>query len=240
VQYSTISQAQERVNHYEQRYGGFQPIRVYGHKKSFALSSGRTDYASYLTYEWEKKKIDVRTSPVPMYRVRKTVGHALHESCPEVGMKEAEADALLQLLGCYADMSLSARVAGGVRTVNVVSTSFHVVTKETWDAFWPVFRDANGLTPAEGTRDRTHNPFVAAEPHRLPDGRWQASWRGWKVLDYDADILHDQRGGFESGGQGGRRIKICYKDGVLGVAITRRTGTRQENTLRAYKSMYAE
>ena len=28
IQYSTISQAQERVNHYEQRYGGFQPILV--------------------------------------------------------------------------------------------------------------------------------------------------------------------------------------------------------------------
>lgn len=246
VQYSTISQAQERVNHYEQRYGGFQPIRVYGHKKSFVLSSGRTDYASYLTYEWEKKKIDVRTSPDPMYRVRKTVGHALHESCPEAGMTEAAADALLQQLGCYADMSLSARVAGSVRTVRTYVGTWRAVTKETWDAFWPTFRDdpANGLVPAEGTRDATRNPFVAAEAHRI-DGVWQGQHRGWKVLDCVGDELYQRIAGaapkkLDLGSTGGNRIKVCYKDGVLGVFIARCTGTRQENTLRAYKSMYAE
>ena len=86
VQYSTISQAQERVNHYEQRYGGFQPIRVYGHTRTFRLSAGKINYDTFLTNPWEKKKIDVRTSPVPMYRVRSSAtGHALHAECPETG-----------------------------------------------------------------------------------------------------------------------------------------------------------
>ena len=249
VQYSTISQAQERVNHYEQRYGGFQPIHVYGHTRSFKLSAGLIDYTTFLTDAWEKKKIDVRTSPVPMYRVRSTAaGHALHRECPETGITEIAADRLLQRLGCYADISLSARVAGGVRPVRIYSANWIAATKETWDTAWPRFRDdpANGLALAEGARDPTRNPFVAAESHRLPDGRWQGQHRGWKLLEFVGGELYQR---MEGGalkkldmihGGGSRRVKVCYKDGVLGAFIARCTGTRMENTLRAYNTMYRE
>jgi len=246
VQYSTISQAQERVNHYAQRYGGFQRIRVYGHTRSFKLSAGKIDYATFLTDAWEKKKIDVRTSPVPMYRVRSTAaGHALHAGCPETGLTETAADRLLQRLGCYADISLSQRVAGRVRDVRTYAASWIAATKETWDTAWPRFRDdpANGIVPAEGTRDRTHNPFDAAESHRLPDGTWQGQHRGWKVLEFLGGELYERVQGaapkkLDLGSTGGNRVKVCYKDGVLGVFIARCTGTRQDNTLRAYNSMY--
>ena len=249
VQYSTISQAQERVNHYQQRYGGFQPIRVYGHTRTFRLSAGKINYDTFLTNPWEKKKIDVRTSPVPMYRVRSSAtGHALHAECPETGLLEVEADRLLQRLGCFADISLSARVAGRVRDVRTYVGAWFAATKDTWATAWPRFRDdpANGLVPAEGTRDRTHNPFVEAEPKRLADGTWQGQHRGWKVLDFIGGELYQRMEAgappkkLDLGSTGGNRVKVCHKDGVVGVFVARCTGTRQENTLRAYNSMYRD
>jgi hypothetical protein len=237
VQYSTISQAQERVNHYEQRYGGFQRIHVYGHTRTFRLSAGRIGYAAYLKNEWEKKKIDVRTSPVPMYRIRATAaGHALHPKCTEAGLTEAAADYLLQELGCFADISLSARVAGSIKPQHTFSCDWLKVTQETWATTWPAYRDdpANGLRPADGVRDLTHNPFVESARHPSPDGCWQGYHRGWHVLDYERDIV-PQPGW---GATGGRRIKICYKGGELGVAIVRCTGSRMIDSLSAYNTMY--
>ena len=236
VQYSTISQAQERVNHYEQRYGGFQSIRVYGHTRSFKLSARLIDYAAFLTNEWEKKKIDVRTSPVPMYRVRSSAGHALHAECPETGLTEVAADRLLQRLGCYADISLSQRVAGRVRPIRTYAASWIPATKETWDTAW-------AAVPAEGARDATRNPFLAAEEHRLADGTWQGQHRGWKVLDFVGGELYERVAGaapkkLDLGSTGGNRVKVCYNNGVLGVFIARCTGTRMLNTLYAYNSMY--
>ena len=238
VQYSTISQAQERVNHYEQRYGGFQPIRVYGHTRTFQLSARKIDYAAFLTNAWEKKKIDVRTSPVPMYRVRSTAaGHALHPECPEAGLQEVLADRLLQRLGCFADISLSQRIAGSDREIRTYSASWMAATKETWDTAWAT------AVPAGEARDATRNPFLAAEAHRLPDGTWQGQHRGWKVLDFVDGELYQRLVGAEPkkldlGSTGGNRVKVCYKDGVLGVLIARCTGTRRVNTLRAFNSMY--
>jgi len=49
ITFSTVDQALERPNHYEQKYGGFQPIRIYGHKDTLRLSAGEIDYEAYLT-----------------------------------------------------------------------------------------------------------------------------------------------------------------------------------------------
>ena len=251
VQYSTVSQAQERVNHYAGeggnfKYKTFQPILVYGHKRTFMLSAGKIDYKTFLQNAWESKKIDVRTSPVPMWKVRSTAtGHALHPKCPEAGLTEIAATRLLQEVGCFADISLSARVAGRVREVRTYDGIWMAATKENWGTAWPRFRDdpANGIVPAEGTRDATRNPFVAAESHRLADGTWQGMHRVWMILDFvGGDLYQRMEGGAQKkldlGGTGGKRTKICYKDGVLGVFIARCTGTRQEDTLRAYNTMY--
>jgi hypothetical protein len=241
VQYSTISQAQERVNHYEQRYGAFQPVRVYGHTRTFQLSAGLIDYATFLTDAWEKKKIDVRTSPVPMYRVRSTaVGHALHSECGEAGMTEAAADSLLQRLGCYADISLSARVAGSVRSVRTYSVQWRPYATGTDKAAWEAFR----ADPANGLGSGARNPFEAAEAQRLPDGAWRGQHRGWKVLDFVGNELYERVADgppkkLDLGSTGGNRTKVCYKDGVLGILIATCTGSEMKNTLRAYKSMYA-
>ena len=240
ITYSTISQAQERINHYKERYGGFQPIVVYGHMRTFLLSAKRITYTQFLEdYAWEKRKVDLRTSRgAILYRVRSTsVGHALHPECPESGMPEEIADRLLQELGCFADMTISQRVTGGMRKLGDYVSHWRKVEPETWDTFWPSFRadPTIGMAPADGLR--TQNPFVRAADRGLIDGKWQGYRNGPRVLDYDVDIAPKPGCGmgYEDNAM---RINICYKGGVLGVAIIRCRGTRMVNTLAAYKSMY--
>jgi len=241
VQYSTVSQAQERVNHYEQRYNGFQKILVYGHTRTFRLSAGLIDYATFLKDDWKKKKIDVRTSPEERYRILSST-NVRHPSCPEEGLVEAKADRLLQTLGCYADISLSARIAGNIRQVRTYVGKWEAVTKDTWDTFWPTYRDnpVNSMTHATGIR----NPFLAAELHVLTDGTWQGQHRGWKILECIDNDLYQRIPGedlkkLDLGSTGGNRMKVCYKNGVLGVFIVHCTGTRKMDTLRAFNSMYS-
>lgn len=51
-QYTAVSQAQERANHYEQKHGAFQPIHIYGHVKTFALSARLIGHEQYLAQDW--------------------------------------------------------------------------------------------------------------------------------------------------------------------------------------------
>lgn len=257
VQYSTISQAQERVNHYMQRYkrfpddkvGEFQRIRVYGHMKTFKLSAGQIDYGTYLNHDWIARKVDVRTAEggAELYRVKaKAAPHALHPRCPEGGLPTAAADRLLQELGCYADVSMSARVVGVVRDVRTYSATWRAATPETFPAVWAAWqRDPeNTAQVAEGTRDRTRNPF---DPDRKIGDVWQGQHRGWKVLDFvDGELYERPMPGngltgpkkLDLGSTGGNRVKVCYMGGELGIFIARCTGVRREDSLRAYKSMY--
>lgn len=233
IQYSTISQAQERVNHYAQRYGAFQPIRVFGHKKTFLLSAGRIDYATYLTHEWEKKKVDRRTAgAVDLYKVRRSANNSvLHADCPAAGMTDAAADRLLQSLGCFADVSVSARVAGRIIDKPVYTAAWLACTQETFGTVWASFC-ASSPTGFEPSVRR--NPFDNAASHRTAEGQWQGQHRGWRVLDFDTDI----KGSGDMGSTGGDRIKVCYRAGELGIAIVWKTGTERVDSLRAYKSMY--
>lgn len=243
--FSVGSQAQERVNHYRQNYGGvFQPIRVYGHIKTFQLSAGAIDYATYLNNEWAMRKVDRRTAgDAVLYTIKSTNGGgALHPVYKE-RYSEERAIHILQDLGSYAEIAVSARVVGGVRPVRTYMGSWFAATKETWEAEWTRFRARPENGVAEGTRVR--NPFEAAEPHRLPNGTWQGQHRGWKVLDLIGGDLYQRLEDaapkkLDLGSTGGNRIKVCYNAGVLGVFVARCTGTRDVNTLRAYKSMYGD
>jgi hypothetical protein len=72
----------------------------------------------------------------------------------------------------------------------------------------------------------------------LVDDKWQGYMRKWCVFDYDTDIKGKCGWGMNTTN---KRAIICYNRGRLGVAIITPTGeTRVVNTLRAYKSMYAE
>ena len=252
LQYSTISQAQERVNHYEQKYGGFQRILVYGSIKTFKLSASQIGYGTYLEHDWFPHKVNVRSAEggAELYRVKARVApHALHPKCPEGGLSKAATDRLLQELGCYAQVSISARVQGSVRDVRTYSAAWRAATLETFPAVWAAWqRDPeNTAQVAEGTRDGTRNPFDAARDHKVGDV-WQGQHRGWKVLDFvDGDLYERPMPGnglaapkkLDLGSTGGNRVKVCYKDGRLGIFIARCTGVRREENLQTSKgSMY--
>lgn len=58
--FTILSQAQERVNHYDNKYtSGFQPIRVYGSLKTFQLSAGYINYNEYLSRGNNEPKIGI-------------------------------------------------------------------------------------------------------------------------------------------------------------------------------------
>jgi hypothetical protein len=160
-------------------------------------------------------------------------------------MTENDADKLLQNLGCYADKSLSCRVAGRIRDIPIYDGQWFPCTKDTWNVNMKEFEK---LIPYE-TRSVIRNPFITAEIHRLPNGTWKGQHRGWKVLNCIGNELYEQientnkkidiSWGFSHEKDStGKRSKICYKDGILGVFIAYRTGTKKLNSLQAYKSMY--
>jgi hypothetical protein len=232
VQYSTVSQAQERVNHYAQRYGGFQPIHVYGHTRTFQLSARLITYQDFITNPWKKKKI----TNVAMYLIRST-NNTLHPDCPVTGMTNLDADRLLQQLGC-ADMSISSRITGTVRSVGLFESDWQRTNMEDWDNFWAVYsrNPSNRMAPSTGTRQQTRNPFKTAQPFKIGE-EWQGYHRGWKVLDYDRDIVPAPGWGTNPNG-GSNRIKVCYRGGVLGVAIVRYIGMGLMDSLKTTNSMY--
>lgn len=231
IVFSTISQAQERVNHYTGRYGSFQQIRVYGHKKTFLLSAGRISYTEYMHLEWEARKVDRRVvgDGVDVYHIRSTSPeHVPHPNYP-VPLVKSDANRALQELGCFCDIKVSARVSGTVRRVRVYDAEFYPCTKETFSQVRQVLQ-----AHPRGARD-FQDPFQRSEAEGLDGGNYKGYLRGWRVLDFDADV-YTQRGW---GVIDGPRVTICYRDGVLGVALRYDTGnTTDVNTLETRRSMY--
>uniref|UniRef100_A0A6C0D3M2 Uncharacterized protein n=1 Tax=viral metagenome TaxID=1070528 RepID=A0A6C0D3M2_9ZZZZ len=227
IQFGTVSQAQERAIHYKDTYNGFQPIKIYGSLRTFKLSSGLIDHKTYLNYEWTKKKNDRRTSSTPLFRVISTVSGELHPLSREPGMKENEADYLLQTLGCYAQISLSTRISGTIRQVRTYIGE--------WFPSWENFCIEN---PSENRR----NPFIVAGEYRLSNGTWLGQHRGWKHLTCINNelyqIINNEFKKIDLGSTGGTRIKVCYKDGVVGIFMSKENGTRIINTVHTQKSMY--
>jgi hypothetical protein len=153
-------------------------------------------------------------------------------------------DRALQELECYADVSLSARVAGTVRDQIVHATNFYQVSEGGWDHF--VHSPDSPLRLGRAVTRSFKDPFplsrkkglVADQLFKgyLPSIKGEESWR---VLDYkDLKDLESWGGAKRDGVLQDHRI-ICYKDGVLGVAVRVDTGERVKvNSLKAYRSMY--
>ena len=233
--FSVISQAQERVNHYEGKYeGGFQPIKVYGHLKTFQLSAGRISYKDYMTHEWAARKVDRRTAERlclvgDYYNIKRTSGaHDLHPACAEP-VTEAEKDRILQEIGCFTEVKVSARVRGGVKLVPIYRTEFHPCDKATFPALKMALE-------TRFTEHRFQNPFVASEAQGTGDG-WKGYLRGWSVLTYETDVVTQPGWGVIATNP---RLTICYSGGILGVALRYDTGeTEVKDSLTTFKSMYS-
>lgn len=222
IVYTTISQAQERVNHYEQRYGGFQPIRVYGHKKTFQLSAGLIDYGTYMTNPWYKRKVHRQDT----YLIKNTTDNTTHPDYPQP-MVLHEAIRVLRELASYVDVKVADRVRGRVKRVPVFGCEFMACTPQTFPGAY--------LHQLFGRA--FENPFTLSEEQGLVEGRWQGYLRGWGVHDYT--YVDANRGWGMTSPRQSVRITICYQGETLGIAFRWKTGEHKEiNTLQTFKSMY--
>ena len=227
LQFGTISQAQERVNHYTEKYGGFQPIRVYGNVKTFQLSAGHIDYPTYLSHEWMDRKVDRRRAgEAELYEIKRRDTGALHPECPVGGVSRAERDRILQEVGCYADCSLSARVRGKVKQVPKVRTQWFACNRDTFDR---VISSPEFV--AQAPDYRPINPFLHP---RMEGDRFMGNLRMWKVFDF-AEVEEDNGGINRINTQ---RILVCYRNGELGIALRTLDGYDEQNSLAAFNSMY--
>lgn len=232
VTFSVLSQAQERINHYMQAYGGvFQRINMYGNMKTWRLSAGLISYSTYLKpHMWKKHKIDRRR--IENHEVRYWIENSETGRIHNVYNQqytEPQADEILEELGCKSEMAISGRVKGGIRSVPVYDSCFEACDRGSFAAVLP------HLLVAANTRHAFDNPFNHVDAVEDADGRIKGYLRGRRVMDYDLDVCKMGWGvGPES-----PRLTICYKNGHLGVAIRWDTGVkREEDTLSSYKSMY--
>jgi len=230
VTFSTSSQALERVNHYSDRYNGFQPIQVYGHRKTFELSARRISYETYLSFEWVKKKIDVRRGlGDACFVIRRPFGEReLHPSYPNP-MTEEDCDKALQEIGCFAEVNVSPRVKGNVCRIPVYGCEFIPCNKDNF----PMVKE---VLEQRFPSNRFMDPFINSEAQGLEHGRYRGYLRGWSVLDFETQVKTQPGWGVTSEHP---RLTICYQGTILGIAIRYYTGmTEEKDTLTTFKSMY--
>jgi hypothetical protein len=236
VTYSAASQAQERVNHYKQRYGGeFQPIRVYGHRKTWELSAGNITCEEYIKNKWVKRKVDRRlTGDAELYRIMDSESNTPHPT-HNAHISEDAADEILWTLGCGSSVEISPRVSGKNKQVPEIQDPVH----------YPCTRETFGTVPQ---LSEFANPFIASDremathPERWPrTGGQIGNLRTWGVYTHEYVVANKgNRMSVRSVAEDPRgRITICYKDGVLGVTLRKGTGNILiVDKLTAFKSMY--
>lgn len=234
VTYTTVSQAQERVNHYiGSKYPVFQSIRVYGHLPSFQLSAGQIDYTTYMTLTHKIKKITV--SGADVFRIVEISTDRVIVPYVEYTNKR-DAEYKLMEMGSYVKPTLSQRVKGSAKETVVCESGFIPCNAETFDS---IAKPAMWIVLGDDTRV-IHNPFDSTKMSE--DGsKYMGYLRGWKVFDYDEDIK-DSAYGFFIRDISARKIRhtVCYKNGVEGIGWRIPVSTRPKNTLATKGSMYPE
>jgi hypothetical protein len=241
--FSVLSQAQERVNHYEDRYGGFQPVRIYGHLKTFLLSAGRISYGEYLHNEWTNKKVDKRTAVSlgldgDYYVIRRNnASKDIHPDYSEYYTEE-ESEHILKELGCSDRIKVSARVKGGTKSVRVFGCEFYPCPDLNFDNFKTrLLKDK--ADDQKFKKRKFTNPFIESVEQNdgQVDGKYKGYLRGWYVLDYDTQVKTQSGWAIAKNEV---RLTICYQGDVLGIAVRYDTGlTEEQNSMAAYRSMYS-
>ena len=209
ITFSTISQAQERVNHYVSNIGKgyteFQPIKVYGCRKVWLLSAGQISYNEFLNTEWKKRKIP-NTDTYKIFNSTETnMRHPIYNG----EYSTSEADEILASLGCSKqDIKLSSRIKGKSYNIRKVDCSFKECNENTFtETVRTNFPGKVFLNPFE---DNNSRPSGAGD-------KWKGVVRSdYKVLDFNTD-LNDARWGINISSR--QRATICYNNDVLGVCF---------------------
>ena len=254
--FNTVAQAQLRVAHYEQNYGGFQPIRVYGDVKTFQFAVGQIGASEYLNTEWITRKIpksnppryriksmlDTKTAkkPMPAIRVEHNGGVATYEGVPDPAgySLELSQKILIQLGGTNNGHSkMSQRVRGNSKRVPKIKAKFYPCEPtQTSTVLETLYRDPDVAGLLNGHTFNAGGYFKYPILNERGETNYMGFLRARKVLNY-ADIAHNLWGirmGHEQA-----RLTECYRDGVLGLCLRVATGEFEETSdLEAYKSMY--
>ena len=263
ITFSISSQAVERMNHYSTRYpSGFQPIRIYCHRKTLLLSAGRISYEEFLYNEWEMKKVQqpgqrrrlmgnqqqqAQQQPqqqpqqpprlqLPMFKIQRSDHtHRLHPDYPNP-MPEAEARMVLMELCCEKrPPKLSARVRGEIDD-QVIIDSREVPCASAAEferlAQEGQLNGKGGQRPSPG-----RNPFESYAPNpEDPDRRFKSNIRGVRKVRTVDEVEHERWGIsaiFHT------RRHICYnEDGECVVLIQSFDGYREVDGLTTQGSMY--
>lgn len=198
IRFSTVSQAQERVNHYEQRYGGFQRIHVYGSVNTFRLSARHVNCKEYYHPTWKIKKEG------DLYLVCSET--SLHPDCPPEGVSAERAEELTR----HKKHTLSMRIRGN--TKNVYTGLWLPFTPETWETEWTRIRDDPKYGLIANEWKYTRNPF------RTP----------WKELEWKEGGLYGRKGRVNISYDGKPHKRVCCCQGVLGVVFLSIRGETSE------------
>ncbi len=235
ITYSVVSQAQERLNHYTSKYeGGFQPVRIYGHKRTFELSAGLITYHEYITLDYASKKMRV-DGHEDSYRIIHKNNRTVHPDYPEE-YTEHRANEILAIIGCLEVPSISSRLKGTIRQETVTESRFIACGPDTFETI------ARPQIEAACIGQAFHNPFTRAAEHMEGD-RYKGYLRGWFILNYENDVkpsrwgfsIRDLDGPVE---QRPGRITVCYKDGMLGIALRKPIGAETISNLTTWQSQY--
>lgn len=245
ITFNTVLQAQLRSAHYMQNYGGFQPIHIYGHLKTFKLCVGDITARDYLTSEWLVRKIP--KSDPPRYRLKhefnamERLPISLGGEIPEKDGYPLElAQRMLTIMGCTNNggTKMSQRIKGDSKCVPVIRSKFYPCEPENKvQIVREIMEDKDEyIAPfKEGHRFTTTNLFRPVHFDETVE-RWRGTLRGNHVFEYEelARCVAGIRIGEES-----CRLTVCYKDGQVGLCLRVATGeTKEVSDLAAYKSMY--
>ena len=232
LSYTSISQAQERVNHYDSKYnGGFQRINVYGHRNTFRLSAGVISYEDFFECEWSKVEgVDPKSWII---KNKEGLTHPNYSN----QMTKANASAVLKAICCDINyMSLASRVGGRVCKVDQILIIWFQCDFDNFDARFKDRPEKFIIDDDIRKKYKVKNPFrfIKDRPPPKDDGKIYGYLRRYDVFEY-ADVDKDRRWGVDKT----PRLTICYRQNVLGVAVRWATGENEiVNTMVAYRSMY--
>ncbi len=229
INFSVLSQAQERVNHYiGSDYSEFQPIKVYGSKKVWELSAGLINYTQFMNGEWRMRKIN-NTEP-PYFKIHKSNDTSQRHSQYSGNYSEEEALEILAILGCgiTEKPKLSSRLGGHIKEDIIIMSKFIPCGPQT-------FHQAKTQVP-EWVGRGMRNPFTDKN-NINEDGTFNGYIRGKKKPFSNDEIEADRRWGINK--KSTKRCTICYDNGVLGVNIRWITEDSETiNNLKTNSSMY--
>lgn len=250
ITFNTVLQAQLRPAHYIQNYSGFQPIRIYGHLKTFQLCIGQISVGDYLTNEWVAKKIP--KSDPPRYRLKHTFNAmerlpiSLGGELPvKEGYPQELAQRMLLIMGCTNNggTKMSQRVKGNSKRVPDMRSKFYPCENpENREVIEALVREIIDDEDEElYPNGKFHHEFstrnLFRKEHKDPEtGLWMGTFRGNHVFEYKD--LENSPAGIRIGEER-CRLTVCYKDGQVGLCLRVATGDLKEvSDLAAYKSMY--